>query len=135
MKQDNVNNLMLHSRLNKIERGYGPTTSRPIAPAKSIEYFDTDLGKAIWWNKTEWVDAFGVNPDVIPGVRIRYTSTDDLTGLDVFAVGGTAYITDNGDGTYDLWSDDNCEFVALDGYYYYIYDGDLKKVSNSKRDC
>ena len=47
-------------------------------------------------------------------VRIQYTSTDDLTLLTPYAVGGTAHITDNGDGTYDLWSDDACEFITLD---------------------
>ncbi len=46
-------------------------------------------------------------------VLIRYTSTDDLTLLTPHAVGGTASITDNGDGTYDLWSYDACEFIAL----------------------
>jgi hypothetical protein len=41
----------------------GTTANRPVIPAGSlrigISYFDTTLGKPIWWNGTVWVDATG----------------------------------------------------------------------------
>lgn len=37
----------------------GPTASRPASPAAGAPYFDTDLGKPIWWGGTGWVDATG----------------------------------------------------------------------------
>ena len=62
-----------------------------------------------------------LNTEPQPLVQIRYTSTDDLTSLDAIAVGGTAEIVDNGDGTYDLLSYDACEFIALADNYYATY--------------
>lgn len=41
----------------------GKTTERPTLSTASshfgFQYFDTDLGKPIWWNGTSWVDANG----------------------------------------------------------------------------
>ena len=79
------------------------------------------------WNENGILKISGTIP-IEPGVRIRYTSTEDLTTLDAFAIGGTAHISDNGDGTYDLWSDDACEFIALSDDYYDHYYMDITKI-------
>lgn len=41
---------------------FGPTANRPDVSTSSLvgfRYFDTDLGKPIWWNSSDWVDAAG----------------------------------------------------------------------------
>lgn len=35
------------------------TSGRPADPVTGVPFFDTTLGKPIWWNGTEWVDATG----------------------------------------------------------------------------
>ena len=43
---------------------YGPTSKRPTYNGpSSIPYFDTDLGKPVWYNGDEWVDADGASVD------------------------------------------------------------------------
>lgn len=37
----------------------GSTANRPSAPLLYEEYFDTDLGKPLWWFGSDWVDATG----------------------------------------------------------------------------
>lgn len=37
----------------------GTTANRPSTPANYEFYFDTDLGKPIWYDGTNWVDATG----------------------------------------------------------------------------
>lgn len=37
----------------------GTTTLRPSSPPEGFCYYDTTLGKPIWWNGTGWVDATG----------------------------------------------------------------------------
>ena len=37
----------------------GDTASRPASPVVGESYFDTDLGKPIWFDGTNWVDATG----------------------------------------------------------------------------
>ncbi|HEY6026261.1 MAG TPA: hypothetical protein VIV09_05110 [Pseudolabrys sp.] len=37
----------------------GATGSRPGSPVNYQPYFDTTLGKPIWWDSTQWVDATG----------------------------------------------------------------------------
>lgn len=37
----------------------GDTMSRPVAPVVAEQYFDTTLGKPIWYNGSGWVDATG----------------------------------------------------------------------------
>ena len=34
-------------------------TTRPTYPTKGEDFFDETLGKPIWWNGTDWVDATG----------------------------------------------------------------------------
>lgn len=41
----------------------GPTTDRPDGVPVGFQYFDTDLGFAIWWDGSAWVDATGADPD------------------------------------------------------------------------
>lgn len=49
-------------------------------------------------------------------VQIRYhATTNDIMTARLYAIDGTPHITDNGDGTYDLWSDDPCTFLGV-GY-------------------
>lgn len=38
----------------------GTTADRPVCGVVGFEYFDTTIGKPIWWNGTVWVDALGV---------------------------------------------------------------------------
>lgn len=37
----------------------GTTTSRPTNVVSGFQFYDTTLGKPIWWNGTNWVDATG----------------------------------------------------------------------------
>ena len=37
----------------------GATAARPASPKTGQMFFDTTLGKPIWWNGTQWVDATG----------------------------------------------------------------------------
>lgn len=41
----------------------GTTTERPtlVTDDAGYQYFDTTLGKPIWWNGTAWVDVTGVD--------------------------------------------------------------------------
>lgn len=41
----------------------GITSARPVTPATGTYYFDTTLGKPIWYSGTGWVDATGADPD------------------------------------------------------------------------
>ena len=38
----------------------GGTSSRPISPSTGQLYFDSDIGKPVWYNGTQWIDATGV---------------------------------------------------------------------------
>jgi len=48
----------VNRRLAKREQ-YGATADRPSNPSKGEQFFDTDLGKPIWYDGTNWVDATG----------------------------------------------------------------------------
>lgn len=37
----------------------GLTAARPAAPVTGQFYYDTTIGKPIWWNGTNWKDATG----------------------------------------------------------------------------
>ena len=37
----------------------GSTANRPVNQTKGFLYFDTTLGRPIWWNASVWVDATG----------------------------------------------------------------------------
>jgi hypothetical protein len=39
--------------------GAGATASRPAGPNVGAQFYDTTLGKPIWWNGTNWLDAAG----------------------------------------------------------------------------
>lgn len=42
----------------------GDTAGRPVyTSASSVPYFDTTIGKPIWFNGTVWVDATGTDVD------------------------------------------------------------------------
>src|SRR5690606_2544832 len=40
-------------------RQAGPTSNRPDGVAVGTVYFDTTLGKPVWWTGSDWVDAMG----------------------------------------------------------------------------
>src|SRR5690606_41862684 len=40
-------------------RQAGPTSTRPDGVAVGTVYFDTTLGKPVWWTGSDWVDAMG----------------------------------------------------------------------------
>ena len=40
-------------------QGAGTTTQRPSSPSQGWMYFDTNLGKPIWWDGKSWRDATG----------------------------------------------------------------------------
>lgn len=45
----------------RLDLASGPTSSRPSVNLKAGQgYFDTTLGKPIWWKGSGWVDATGV---------------------------------------------------------------------------
>ena len=37
----------------------GSTSGRPSSPTIGYQFFDTTIGKPIWYNGTSWVDATG----------------------------------------------------------------------------
>lgn len=37
----------------------GTTAQRPVAPVTAQRFYDTTIGKPIWWNGTVWKDAAG----------------------------------------------------------------------------
>ena len=39
----------------------GPTADRPTSPPTGTMFFDTDLGKPVWYNGSGWVDATGAS--------------------------------------------------------------------------
>lgn len=39
----------------------GTTANRPTSPLNYSQYFDTDLGKPIWYDGSGWVDATGAS--------------------------------------------------------------------------
>jgi hypothetical protein len=39
----------------------GTTAERPTVTLIGFIYFDTDLGKPVWWTGTKWVDAAGAD--------------------------------------------------------------------------
>ena len=43
-----------------VQGSYGITSARPADVGTGFLYFDTTLGKPIWWDEVEWVDATGV---------------------------------------------------------------------------
>lgn len=43
----------------KCVRGSGTTAARPTAVMRGCEYFDTTLGKPVWYSGAGWVDATG----------------------------------------------------------------------------
>lgn len=43
----------------KAVRAGGSTANRPEAPATFATYFDTTIGKPIWYDGVNWVDATG----------------------------------------------------------------------------
>lgn len=42
----------------------GPTASRPAAPVNYQQYYDTDIGVLIWWERSAWRTIAGVPGDV-----------------------------------------------------------------------
>lgn len=42
----------------------GPTASRPVGPTDFQQYYDTDLGVLIWWERGAWRTVSGVPGDV-----------------------------------------------------------------------
>jgi small nuclear ribonucleoprotein (snRNP)-like protein len=45
--------------INSSDLGYGNTASRPTTNYVGRRYFDTTLGKPVWWNGSAWKDATG----------------------------------------------------------------------------
>lgn len=39
----------------------GPSATRPTASVTGQFYFDTDIGKPVWWNGNDFVDATGTH--------------------------------------------------------------------------
>lgn len=39
--------------------GFDTTANRPASPTNGMSFFDSTLGKPIWWNSAAWVDATG----------------------------------------------------------------------------
>ena len=44
---------------NQVATGGGATGSRPASPITYGMWFDTTLGKPIWYDGTNWIDATG----------------------------------------------------------------------------
>ncbi len=55
----------------------GTTDGRPVnGILTGFQYFDTDLGKPVWWNGEGWVDAMGDDPDVT-GTKLLNEQTSE----------------------------------------------------------
>ena len=56
----------------------GKTDERPVSGILiGFQYFDTDLGKPIWWNGESWVDANGENPDASNSEELDEETTEE----------------------------------------------------------
>lgn len=56
----------------------GSTEERPVkGMLTGFCYFDTDLGKPLWWNGEGWVDANGSNPDVSDSESLNEETTEE----------------------------------------------------------
>lgn len=53
-----VESYVVGEALKQVRKG-GPTSDRPSAPVTFQSYFDTTLGKPIWYEGIDWVDATG----------------------------------------------------------------------------
>ena len=53
----NYNNALTYKRL--MYHDYSTTQNRPTGVIKGYMFFDTTIGKPIWWNGTVWVDSNG----------------------------------------------------------------------------
>lgn len=53
-------NIYVDQEIEKVKPKGGSTASRPTNMMLFGSYFDTDLGRPIWWDGTKWVDAGGV---------------------------------------------------------------------------
>ena len=54
------------------------TDERPVSGILiGFQYFDTDLGKPIWWNGESWVDANGENPDANDSEELNEETTEE----------------------------------------------------------
>lgn len=40
-------------------RRAGNTTSRPVNPIRGTMYYDTQVGRSVWWQGEKWVDSSG----------------------------------------------------------------------------
>lgn len=55
-----ISGTALENRIMTFGSGYGTTANRPVCYlSKGFEYYDTDLGKPVYWNGTAWVDSTG----------------------------------------------------------------------------
>ena len=45
--------------LDRVNAGAGATASRPTGPAAGTQYFDTTIGRPIWWDGGKWINASG----------------------------------------------------------------------------
>lgn len=55
-----VSGVALENRIITVGNGSGATADRPTCYlSKGFQYFDTDIGKMIFWNGTGWVDSTG----------------------------------------------------------------------------
>lgn len=59
----------------------GATENRPNNPIIGDIYFDTTIGRSIWWTGTKWVDSEGNDADSIP--IISGTFANKPTGVDI----------------------------------------------------
>ena len=53
--------LTIYDKHPVIRQSSGPTASRPDDPPTGAMYFDTDLGKPVWYTGAGWVDATGAS--------------------------------------------------------------------------
>lgn len=79
----------------------GPTSGRPKDPVVGTQYFDTDLGKVVTWDGTEWDEsgggATGLATDEKPGLVKGSTNTDIMIGKET----GVLYTRDIADMTWN----------------------------------
>lgn len=84
----------------------GPTENRPTNPEIGDIYFDTTLGKVVYWDGTKWVNASGKTPANSYGTtEQRPTLTDKDTGYIYFDTTVNRPIFWNGNTWIDLLLD------------------------------
>ena len=71
---------------------FGTTSQRPLLRAmrKGVEYFDTTIGRAIWWNGTKWITNDGESAGISRSGTFANKPTPTNKGFQYFCTSGAS---------------------------------------------